>query len=399
MVLIDGNLIKEHIKNECQQYKSQLQGKEITIIRFEPSESIPTTKKARYEAARVSAEQKIKIFEAIGVTCNYITLSDNTPVKEFQRLIQSINDNEKITAAVIQYPTPSHPQFQESIQLLSPGKDIDCVRQKPNALFLAPATSEGIARLVESYAQSDSKVAVIGGGGFIGNGVIQYLEQKQIKSFILEVNDDKSLTNQADIVVTVTGEPGLMTQYILPQHRLVVDAGFTPTLSSPQGDIDKSAYSVPQNITPVPGGVGPVEMAILAERFIRMELNIELPKWNYQELLQKQTELARDIAPIVKRLFERLAISDRDNNTHNLQRLEQDRVGVEIGEYNMILKLTDSSLILTRKNDTIPLLKLGYNDAQITLARGLTQQDKSTWMKISNFLQQRQRRRDIEPEI
>ncbi|QLE59615.1 bifunctional 5,10-methylenetetrahydrofolate dehydrogenase/5,10-methenyltetrahydrofolate cyclohydrolase [Nostoc sp. TCL26-01] len=397
MGLIDGNLIKEHIKNECQQYKSQLQGKEITIIRFEASENLPLARKARYEAARVSAEQKVKIFNAIGVSSNYIILPENSPVEDFKNIIYSINDNDKITTAIVQYPIPF--QFQESIRLLSPIKDIDCVRQQPNMLFLAAATSEGIARLVESYADSQSKVAVIGGGGFVGNGVIQYLAQRGIESFILEINDDKSLTAQADIVVTVTGEPGAMTQYILPQHRLVVDAGFTPTVNAPLGDIDKSAYSIPQNITPVPGGVGPIEMAILAERFIKMELNIELPKWNYQELLEQQTQIARVIAPVIKNLFDRLVISDRDTNTQNLQRIDKDRLGVEVGEYKLILNLADSLLTLTRNQDTLPLIKLGYGDTQIYLARGLTQQDKANWLKIGNFLAQREQQIIIEPEI
>jgi len=105
---------------------------------------------------------------------------------------------------------------------------LDIVREEPNDLFSAPATSEGVARIVESFAQPDSNVAVIGGGGFIGNGVVNYLQEKNINCFILEDGDDLTRTRVADIVVTVTGVTGLATPYILPEHRLVVDSGFTP---------------------------------------------------------------------------------------------------------------------------------------------------------------------------
>jgi methylenetetrahydrofolate dehydrogenase (NADP+) / methenyltetrahydrofolate cyclohydrolase len=247
---IDGNLIKEHIKNECKKYQNQLQGKEITIVRFEtPSDLEDEVLRKKYEAAIVSENQKVKTFESFGIKVNQIALSPETVTAEkLQDIIEGINQDEKVVAAIVQFPVP--PGFRESIKLLSPQKDIDVVRGEPNNLFQVPATSEGIARIVESYAERNSNVAVVGGGGFVGKGVISYLQDKNINCFVLEFNDDKSRTREADIVVTVTGVAGFATPYILSQHKLVVDGGFTPTTDEPLGDVDKSAYSIPQNITP-----------------------------------------------------------------------------------------------------------------------------------------------------
>ncbi|AUT04626.1 tetrahydrofolate dehydrogenase (plasmid) [Nostoc sp. CENA543] len=379
MTLVDGNLIKEHLKNECQKYKLQLQGKEIAIIRFEVRENEDNQIKLRYEAARVSAEQKIKTFDTIGVTCNYIILPYNTPVTELQRLIYSINDNENIIAAIVQYPVPD--QLQESIQLLSPSKDIDCVRKQQNALFQVPATSEGIVRIVESYSQINSNVAVVGGGGFIGQGIVNYLQKQKIECFILEKNDDKSLTREADIVVTITGKPGLTTPYILPQHRLVVDGGFTPGENKgdlPRGDVDRSAYNIPQNITPVPGGIGPTEMAILAERFVYMALGIKLNKWNYQELQQQQLEYSSNILPVAYKLFTGI-------KNINYQQISRPQNGIEVirGEnYKLTLNINQNTFSVSRANEKLELIKVNLDNNQTEIARGLTESDVSCWQEI-----------------
>ena len=79
--------------------------------------------------------------------------------------------------------------------------------------------------------------------------------------------DDLRQVRDVDIVISTTGRAGLLTaEHLHPRHRLVVDAGFVPHPDGPHGDVHPSAQHLPQAITPVPGGVGPIEMATLAER-------------------------------------------------------------------------------------------------------------------------------------
>ncbi len=379
---VDGNLIKEHVKNECKKYQNQLQVKEITIIRFDaPSDLEDEVLRNKYSAAIVSENQKVKTFESFGVKVNQIALSpETTTVEQFQNIIQGINQDKKIAAAIVQFPVPS--EFRESIKLLSPQKDIDIVRGEPNNLFPAPATSEGIARIVESYAETNSNVAVIGGGGFIGKGVINYLQEKNINCFVLEFNDDKSRTSSADIVVTVTGVAGLTTPYVLPQHRLIVDGGFTPTDDGPKGDVDKSAYSIPQNITPVPGGIGPTEMAILAERFVKMELGIELPKWNYQQLQQEQQQRATAIAPIAITLFQQQTRA----NPESILRPKENLEVLQGNHYKLSYNSDTQALSLSRTNENTTLIKINLSNNQIEIARGLTAEDMRRWQQIQALM-------------
>ncbi|WP_414530059.1 tetrahydrofolate dehydrogenase/cyclohydrolase catalytic domain-containing protein [Nodularia chucula] len=382
MTLIDGQLIREHIKQECQKYKCLFQAsqKEVAIIRFEASENTNNELKGRYEAARISAEQKVATFNAIGVIPNYMVLSSKIAVQQFENIIESINEDSKMTAAIVQYPIPT--KFTSSIQLLKPEKDIDIVRRKSNNLFKSCATAQGIARIVESYADRDSNVAVVGGGGFVGNGVLKYLQASRINCFCLEDGDDLNRTREADIVVSVTGRQGVFTDYVLSSHRLIVDGGFTPTANGAVGDVDRSVYSIPQNITPVPGGVGPIEMAILAERLVKMELSIELEKWNYQQLQQEQMQRSTIIAPIAIAFFGQQA-----NAYPQFIRTEKENLFVlEGNNYQITFNSSTQSLTLTRSNENLTLIRLTLVSNKIETARGITNEDVARWQQIESAI-------------
>ncbi|MFB2771925.1 tetrahydrofolate dehydrogenase/cyclohydrolase catalytic domain-containing protein [Pelatocladus sp. BLCC-F211] len=394
MGLIDGNIIKEYVKNECKKYQEQLQGTEITIVRFNPPAYLlaenqqlsdrDNIKKGMYKAALTSENQKVATFESIGVKVNREILSpETTTVEQFENILQRINQSEQVKAAIIQFPIPA--EFEDSIQILSPEKDIDIVRESPNSLFNAPATSEGVARIIECYAQPDSNVAVIGGGGFIGSGVINYLESKNINCFVIEYGDDLSRTREADIVATVTGVPGLTTAYVLGQHRLVVDSGFFPGETKqdlPKGDVDRSAYNIPQNITPVPGGIGPTEMAILAERFVKMELRIELPKWNYQQLQQEQQQRATVLAPIAITLFQQQTKAYPESIRRPKENLEV----LQGNHYKLSYNRNTQALSLSRSNENTTLIKINLVNNQIEIARGLTAEDMNKWQQIQALI-------------
>jgi methylenetetrahydrofolate dehydrogenase (NADP+)/methenyltetrahydrofolate cyclohydrolase len=87
-------------------------------------------------------------------------------------------------------------------------------------------------------------------------------------------------------VVSAVGNPHFLTeQHIRPHHRLVVDSGFLPQDDgSIAGDIAPSARQVPQYITPVPGGIGPVEMAVLMERMVRLDVDPAREPWTVPQV-------------------------------------------------------------------------------------------------------------------
>jgi methylenetetrahydrofolate dehydrogenase (NADP+) / methenyltetrahydrofolate cyclohydrolase len=97
----------------------------------------------------------------------------------------------------------------------------------------------------------------------------------------LDAGDDLRRVADADIVISTAGSPHLLTRdHLGEHHRLVVDAGFSPRGDRVVfGDVHPNAVTIPQYLTPVPGGVGPVEMAVLMERLVRQEVDLGLAAW------------------------------------------------------------------------------------------------------------------------
>lgn len=293
MAQIRGRDILRQVKERCKPFQETFSAKIVTIIRFSPHPDLNDIQRAKYRAAEISAIEKVKTFTFINCEVDYRLLSENTTPPEFREILSRANCDSNTVGVIVQNPVPR--LLAPELELLSSEKDLDGLT-KNNPLFSISATSEAIARLVTSFTNSDSNVVVVGGRGFVGCGVIRFLEREGITCFTLDIGDDLLRTLEGDIVVSATGQPELLDErHLRPYHRLVVDTGFIPLSNNIIfGDIKRSAYEIPQNITPVPGGVGPLQMAILLERLIEVVTGRSIEKWVYP---QANYELRMDIEP------------------------------------------------------------------------------------------------------
>ncbi|WP_060577583.1 MULTISPECIES: tetrahydrofolate dehydrogenase/cyclohydrolase catalytic domain-containing protein [unclassified Pseudonocardia] len=257
----------------------QERGSRVMVVRFE-STSDDTVWAARMEASRVSAEQKVRTFTALGATSDHIVVPDAVELGEIARVIHRANDDPQIAGIIVQAPPP-----QAVLALLNeidPAKDIDSL-----GIFAprtACATADGIVRIAEPYLP-DARIAVVGSSGFVGSGVVALLRQGGHDPILFEDGDDLRRLRDADVVLSTPGSPWLLTpDHIHSEHRLVVDSGFTPHPDGPRGDLHPDAAAQPHVVTPVPGGIGPVEMAVLAERVIQQEAAPALGAWRFHGL-------------------------------------------------------------------------------------------------------------------
>lgn len=254
----------------------------MTIVRFEPPGELSDAKLlGHYQAAITSTNQKVKTFEFLGCEVKSFTLAGNTKPERFSDILKGAANNHNSIAIIVQNPIPES-KLKLELGNIPPRLDIDGMNEN-RGFFQASATSESIARLVRSFTNPDSRVAVVGAVGFVGRGIVRLLEANQIQCLKIDMGDDLLQTHEADIVVSCTGEPELLNErYILPSHRLVVDAGFIPQPDGTiKGDVNRSAYDIPQYITPVPGGIGPLQMATLLERLVMVALDVELEPWTF----------------------------------------------------------------------------------------------------------------------
>lgn len=294
-----GGKINRIVKQRCEEHKEFFDQKLITIIMFEPPSREKNPQKiSQYEAAVVSTNQKVKTFEFIGCQVNRYQLPGNTEPNEFAQLIEQAVNNLQSIGIIVQNPLPS-PDLAEELHNIPPKLDIDGVNLL-HPIFKASATSEAVARLVESFASPSDKVAVVGSRGFVGQGIVKLLKEKEITVIELDIaqgntkEDIRQGLLNANLVVSATGQPNLITKdFLKAEHKLVVDTGFIPQSEGqpPLGDVAKDAYDIPQRITPVPGGVGPIQMAVLLERIMRMA-QIQIQSWDYN----------RDIVPLIQNL-------------------------------------------------------------------------------------------------
>lgn len=284
-----GSKILKLVKERCQPHQDYFQGKLVTIVLFEPPETeTDALLLAQYQAAITSTNQKVKTFKFLGCNVNRIELSARTSRLRFRKLLQEIARNSNSIGVIVQNPIPKDELKQELVNI-PPQLDIDGISKK-NPLFEASATSEAIARLASSFAEPGDKVAVVGSIGFVGSGVVKLLKEKNIN--IIELDKAKGDSDRdikegvlvAEIVVSATGKENLIKQsYLKPDHKIVLDAGFVPQADGTiLGDVAKDAYDVPQNLTPVPGGIGPTQMAVLLERLMKVA-KIEIQPWDYKQ--------------------------------------------------------------------------------------------------------------------
>lgn len=264
-------------------YRERVQptGQRVAIIRFEPSPHDPPEWRARLQASRVSAEQKVKSFEHLGFRADHIVLPPDATREQFGGVLNRCNEDASTRAIIVQFPPPAH--LRPVVDDMDPAKDIDALL-KDRSPYRACATAEGIYRVVEPYARDHPAVAVVGSRGFVGQGVVAMMKENGLRPLELDAGDDLLRVREADIVVSVTGNAGIIgREHLRAHHRLVVDSGFVPQPDgSVLGDVRRDAYGLPQNITPVPGGIGPVEMATLMERVTRQEIDPRVTPWRVE---------------------------------------------------------------------------------------------------------------------
>ena len=288
---LTGGQLKADVAAEYAGHEEEFRAKpnnRVQIIRFEvPDESDPDWSK--YKASEISADQKKKTFAALGLRPEEKVFSRTVSSKDFGAYIAAQNADAAVFGIIVQLPTP--PQLRADVSKIAPGKDLDALSAGKGRTFKAPATAEGVVRVVLAILKPGQTVAVIGGGrdpgfgalGFVGGAVVELLRDRGITVKVFEKGDDLREVKKYDVVVSAVGTPRVVNkEHLKPEHELVVDTGFIPEKGGkPVGDVEESARSIPRYITAVPGGTGPIEMAVLMERAAKL-LGIKVRTWRVE---------------------------------------------------------------------------------------------------------------------
>ncbi|MDE7423693.1 MAG: bifunctional methylenetetrahydrofolate dehydrogenase/methenyltetrahydrofolate cyclohydrolase FolD [Lachnospiraceae bacterium] len=266
--IIDGkkisNEIKEELKEKVTEYKQE--GKEITLAVIQVGHD---------PASTVYVGNKKKACEYIGIRSLAYELEETITQQELLDLIVTLNERQDVNGILVQLPLPKHIDEDLVIQTISPEKDVDGFHpQSVGALSIGQegfvsCTPAGIIQLLKrSNIEIEGKeCVVIGRSNIVGKPISLLLlrENGTVTICHSRTKDLKEVTKRADILVVAIGKPKFITKEYVKEGAVVIDVGIHRNENNKLcGDVDfEDVEPAVSAITPVPGGVGPMTIAML----------------------------------------------------------------------------------------------------------------------------------------
>ncbi|NLT96334.1 MAG: bifunctional methylenetetrahydrofolate dehydrogenase/methenyltetrahydrofolate cyclohydrolase FolD [Clostridia bacterium] len=237
-------------------------------------------------ASQVYVGSKEKACIEVGFHSEVYRLPEETTQEELLALIQKLNTDEKIHGILVQLPLPKHLDEKVVINAISPRKDVDGFHPlNAGALFvgekgLVPCTPKGCIHLIKEtgFDLKGKKAVVVGRSNIVGKPVAMLLlnENATVTICHSRTQNLKEELLQADVVVAAVGKPNFITGDMIKEGSVVIDVGINRLENGKLvGDVDfDSAKEKAGWITPVPGGVGPMTIAMLLQNTLEAAQNI-----------------------------------------------------------------------------------------------------------------------------
>jgi methylenetetrahydrofolate dehydrogenase (NADP+)/methenyltetrahydrofolate cyclohydrolase len=219
---------------------------------------------------------KEKRCESAGVDSRVVRLPDRATTAEVVDVLRRLSDDDTIDGILLQHPVPDQVDERAAFEAIAPGKDVDGVTMHSFAAMsfglpgFASCTPAGIMRLLDEYAVDPSGLhaVVIGRSPILGKpiGMLLLARHATVTYCHSRTRDLPDIVRSADIVVAAVGTANLVRGDWLKSGAVVIDAGYS---SGHVGDVDfDEAVKVAALISPVPGGVGPMTIAMLIEQTV-----------------------------------------------------------------------------------------------------------------------------------
>jgi len=232
-------------------------------------------------------KSKEKALAEAGMESRDIRLPENTSEEQLLSLIADLNNDDKVHGILVQSPVPKHINEEKVNDTVAPRKDVDCFH--PDSVgnmvlgrksFL-PCTPAGVLALLREYniPVSGAHVVVVGRSNIVGKPLANLLIRREYNATVTlchtGTKDIRSFTLQADIVIAAAGKPDLIKSDMIKEGAVVIDVGInrvadtlTPKGYRLCGDVDPSVAEKAGFFTPVPGGVGPMTIAMLLQNVV-----------------------------------------------------------------------------------------------------------------------------------
>lgn len=257
--LIDGQKLAESIRNKVAlrvRAMNTAPGLVVVLVGHDP-------------ASETYVRLKGLACQEVGINFELHCFEESASTEEIIELIKKLNNNPKVQGILVQLPLPNQ-DTNEIIAAIDPNKDVDgfhktnIERLKEGKPAIASAVALGVMKLLEStHVNPAGKKAAIVSSVLFAEPILYLMKDRGIEAEVISPKSELDLIS-FDIVVVAVGKPGLITGKMIKQGSIIIDVGTTRVGKRIVGDVDAiSTEGIAGFLSPVPGGVGPMTIAML----------------------------------------------------------------------------------------------------------------------------------------
>lgn len=300
--IIDGKALSKNVKENI---KNIIDNE--FIVKGKPAPKLAVVLVGEDPASKVYVNSKIKACSEVGMESQNVILDKNITQSELNNVVNALNADESVSGILIQLPLPKHLNESEVVNLISSAKDVDGLTYTNLGKLVAgdktaikSCTPQGVIEMLKAY-----NIGVEGKNIVIINRSILFGKPLQIMLTDMHgtvtvchsrTRDLKAVTLNSDIVITAVGKKNFLTSDMVKQGAVVIDVGIVRDEETRKvcGDVDyENVSKVASFITPVPGGAGPMTIAMLLKNTIdtALEQTRKIDKEKKEHKAKKACEL------------------------------------------------------------------------------------------------------------
>lgn len=270
--IIDGKALSKKIRGQVKEEVEELNKKGI-------KPKLAVIMVGEDPASKVYVRNKSKACNEVGIEYEEFILNENIEMDELLNLIRNLNERNDIHGILLQSPIPKHLDIDKAFETIDYRKDVDGFHPinigmlALNKQTFISCTPHGVVKMLEEYEieLKGANVVILGRSNIVGKPLAQCLLNKDATVTIChsKTKNIEEITKKADIIISAIGKPKFVNENMVKEGAVVIDVGINRLETGLVGDVDyeevakKASY-----ITPVPGGVGPMTIAMLLHNVV-----------------------------------------------------------------------------------------------------------------------------------
>ena len=270
MILLDGKATAQEVKDYLKKIVDSGVHRKLVIVQVGDN-----------PASNTYIKNKVKACEYVGVECEVKHFEESIPEEKLRAEIDVLNEDDSVNGIIVQLPLPEHIIEWRVVERIKPIKDVDgftkisAGRLMHGGRLHVPATPLGIVKLLEKYnIETDGKECVIvGRSNIVGKPMAHLMLDMDATVTVAHSHTPnlKEVCKRADILIVAIGKPKMINREYIKEGAVVIDVGINRDENGKLcGDVDfDDVKDVVSAITPVPGGVGPMTVAMLLNNVVR----------------------------------------------------------------------------------------------------------------------------------